>query len=83
MDWDKHRRRKAAAKCHMRINFQSFLPNFVLIKTAQDADRKRAREVAAGVEAGEIVIFDRASVSAWVKGLLRFSLIATIVAASL
>ena len=62
MDWAKHRRRKAAAKCHMRLNLQSFLPNFVLIDTARDADPKRAREVAAGVEAGEIVIFDRAYV---------------------
>ena len=62
MDWAKHRRRKAAAKRHMRLNLQSFLPNFVLIDTAKDADPKRAREVAAGVEAGQIVIFDRAYV---------------------
>jgi hypothetical protein len=62
MDWAKHRRRKAAAKRHMRLNLQSFLPNFVLIDTAKDADPKRAREAAAGVEAGQIVIFDRAYV---------------------
>ncbi|VGO16240.1 hypothetical protein PDESU_04831 [Pontiella desulfatans] len=26
MDWAKHRRRKAAAKCHLRLDLQSFLP---------------------------------------------------------
>jgi len=62
MDWAKHRRRKAAAKCHMRLNLQSFLPNFVLVDTARDSDPKRAREVCAGVEEGEIVVFDRAYV---------------------
>lgn len=60
MDWAKHRRRKAAAKCHMRLDLQTFLPRFVLIDTARDADPKRAREVCAAVEAGEIVVFDRA-----------------------
>jgi hypothetical protein len=62
MDWAKHRRRKAAAKCHLRLNLQSFLPNFALIDTAKDSDPKRAWEVCAGVQAGEIVIFDRAYV---------------------
>jgi len=54
MDGAKHRRRKAAAKCHMRLDSQSFLPNFVLIDTARHNDAKRAREVCAGVQAGEI-----------------------------
>jgi len=62
MDWAKHRRRKAAAKCHMRLALQSFLPRFVLIDTARDAYPKRAREVCAAVQAGEIVVFDRAYV---------------------
>ena len=26
IDWAKHRRRKAAAKCHMQLNLQTFLP---------------------------------------------------------
>jgi len=62
MDWAKHRRRKAAAKCHMRLDLQSFLPSFVLIDTARHNDAKRAREVCAGVQAGEIVVFDKAYV---------------------
>ena len=62
MDWAKHRRRKAAAKCHMRLDLQSFLPSFVLVDTAKDSDCKRAWEACAGVAAGEIVVFDRAYV---------------------
>jgi len=62
MDWAKHRRRKAAAKCHLRLDLQSFLPRFAIIDTAREADAKRAREVCAGVQEGEIVIFDKAYV---------------------
>src|SRR6266511_5872240 len=62
MDWAKHRRRKAAAKCHLRLDLQSFLPRFAIIDTAREADAKRAREVCAGIKAGEIVIFDKAYV---------------------
>ncbi len=43
LDWAKHRRRKAAAKTHMRLNLQSLLPNFVIIDTAGEHDNKRAR----------------------------------------
>ena len=59
MDWAKHRRRKAAAKCHLRLDLQSFLPRFAIIDTARDADAKRAWEVCADIQEGEIVIFDR------------------------
>src|SRR5213593_3903461 len=59
MDWAKHRRRKAAAKTHMRLNLQSLLPSFVIIDTAGQHDNKRARELCAGVKSGEIVLFDK------------------------
>lgn len=62
MDWAKHRRRKAAAKCHLRLDLQSFLPRFAIVDTARHNDAKRAREVCAGIKAGEIVIFDKAYV---------------------
>jgi hypothetical protein len=62
LDWARHRRRKAAAKCHLRLDLQSFLPRFALVDTARHNDAKRAREVCAGVKAGEIVIFDKAYV---------------------
>lgn len=59
LDWAKHRRRKAAAKTHMRLNLQSLLPSFVIIDTAGEHDNKRARELCAGVKSGEIVLFDK------------------------
>ncbi len=62
LDWAKHRRRKAAAKCHLRLDLQSFLPLFAIVDTARYNDAKRARELCAGVKAGEIVIFDKAYV---------------------
>jgi len=62
LDWAKHRRRKAAAKCHLRLDLHSFLPRFALIDTARDNDARRAREVCAGIRAGEIVLFDKAYV---------------------
>ncbi len=62
LDWARHRRRKAAAKCHLRLDLHSFLPRFALVDTARDNDAKRAREVCAGIRAGEIVLFDKAYV---------------------
>jgi hypothetical protein len=59
MDWAQHRRRKAAAKTHMRLNLQSLLPSFVIIDTAGEHDNKRAREVCAGIKSGEIALFDK------------------------
>jgi hypothetical protein len=59
MDWAKHRRRKAAAKTHMRLNLQSLLPGFVIVDTAAEHDNVRARELCAGVKSGEIVLFDK------------------------
>lgn len=60
MDWAKHRRRKAAAKCHLRLDLQSFLPRFAIIDTAKENDAKRSRELCAAIRAGEIVVFDKA-----------------------
>ncbi|MBN1670874.1 MAG: IS4 family transposase [Kiritimatiellae bacterium] len=62
MDWAKHRRRKAAAKCHLRLNLQSFLPQCAIIDTARFHDNSRARALCAGLESGEIVVFDKAYV---------------------
>lgn len=62
MDWAKHRRRKAAAKCHLRLDLQTFLPRFAIVDTAGEHETRRAHEFCAGVRAGEIVIFDKAYV---------------------
>jgi len=62
IDWARHRRRKAAAKLHLRLNLQCFLPTFAIVDTAAHNDNKRARELCAGLDAGEIAVFDKAYV---------------------
>ena len=62
MDWAKHRRRKAAAKCHMRLDLQTFLPRFALVKAASTHDSTEAAELCADIRAGEVVVFDKAYV---------------------
>ena len=59
MDWAKHRRRKAAAKTHVRLNFQNLLPGFVVVNTAAEHDNVRARELCADLKEGEIALFDK------------------------
>lgn len=60
MDWAKHRRRKAAAKCHLRLNLQSFLPACAIIDTAKFHDSTKAQNLCAGLQEGEIAVFDKA-----------------------
>ena len=62
MDWAGHRRRKAAAKCHLRLDLRSQLPRFAIIDTARENDIKRARELCAAIRRREIVLFDKAYV---------------------
>jgi hypothetical protein len=62
IDWAKHRRKKAAAKCHLRLSLQDMLPRFLIVGSAADSDARRARELCAGVDKGEIIVFDRAYV---------------------
>ena len=60
MDWASHRRRKAAAKCHVRLDMRSFLPQCVIIGSGREADAPKAPRLCATLQKGEIVIFDRA-----------------------
>ena len=62
MGWAKHRRQKAAAKMHTALNMRSFLPNFVIVKSACDSDPKSAWELCADMKTGEVVVFDKAYV---------------------
>jgi hypothetical protein len=62
MDWAQHRRRKAAAKLHLRLCVGSFLPACAIVDTAWEGDNKRARELCAGLQSGEIALFDKAYV---------------------
>lgn len=59
MDWAAHRRRKAAAKCHLRLNFETLLPGFVVVDVAREHDNVRAAQATAGLKKGEILIMDR------------------------
>jgi len=62
MDWAKHRLRKAAAKCHMQLNLQTFLPEFAIIKNASTHDSTEAYDLCANLKNGEIAVFDKAYV---------------------
>lgn len=62
LEWAKHRRQKAAAKLHMNLDMQSFLPSFAIVRTAKQSDSKAAWEVCAHLKAGEIAVFDKAYV---------------------
>lgn len=62
LDWAKHRRRKAAAKMHLRLNLQTFMPSFAIVKAGNTHDSTEAKEICAGMQAGEIVVFDKAYV---------------------
>ncbi len=62
MSWAKHRRRKAAAKCHMCLDALSFLPRFIVVKAAKSHDAVVAHTLCANLLAGEIVVFDKAYV---------------------
>jgi len=59
LDWAKHRRRKAAAKTHLRLNLQSLLPELAIVDTAAEHDNLRARELCADLKSGEIALFDK------------------------
>ncbi len=59
VDWARHRRRKAAAKMHLRLDLQSLLPGFAVVDTAAEHDSLRARELCADLKSGEIALFDR------------------------
>lgn len=60
MSWAKHRRRKAADKLHLRLSLQSFMPGFALNEEARHHDDTRAAVLCAGLQEGEIALFDKA-----------------------
>ena len=62
MSWAKHRRRKAAAKCHMLLDAQTFLPRFAVVRGAGSHDAVVAKTLCNGLRDGEFVIFDKAYV---------------------
>ena len=62
IDWARHRRKKAAAKCHMRLNVGSFLPAFAVVEDAGHHDSTQAARLCAALVAGDVILGDRAYV---------------------
>src|SRR5690606_38606260 len=62
MDWAKHRRRKAAAKLHLCLNLQTFLPTVAIVEEASHHDSSRMMNLCARLQDGEIAVFDKAYV---------------------
>lgn len=62
ISWAQHRRQKAALKAHTGLNLQSFLPDFMIVKSAKDSDPKTAWELCGKLKFGEVAIFDKAYV---------------------
>ena len=59
ISWAKHRRCKAAAKCHMLLDAQTFLPRFAVVKSAKSHDAVMAKTLCSGLRDGEFVVFDK------------------------
>ena len=62
IDWARHRRKKAAAKCHLRLNIGSFLPAFAVVEDAGHHDSTKAQALCAGLAEGDVLLGDRAYV---------------------
>jgi hypothetical protein len=72
IDWARHRRRKAAAKTHMRLNVGSMLPTFAIVEDAAHHDSTRADALCDGMKAGDVLLADRAYVDLrFLHGLAR------------
>lgn len=59
LDWAEHNHRKAAAKCHVRLGLRNLLPGFVVVGSAKEGELAKVRALCAGLQRGEIVLFDR------------------------
>jgi hypothetical protein len=51
-----------ASTLHLRLNLQTFLPSFAIIEEASHHDNARSLQLCAGLQAGEITVFDKAYV---------------------
>ena len=62
IDWARYRRKKAAAKTHMRIDVGSMLPCFAIVEEGAPHDSTRAEALCEGLRDGDILLADRAYV---------------------
>ena len=72
IDWARRRRRKAAAKTHMRLNVGTMLPSFAIVEDASHHDPKRAGALCGGLRDGDVPLAGRACLDlAFPNGLQR------------
>ncbi|HRV46046.1 MAG: IS4 family transposase [Kiritimatiellae bacterium] len=70
IDWARHRRKKAAAKTHLRLDVGNRLPAFAVVEDAAHHDSKRAQALCEGLKDGDVLLADRAYVDlAFLHGL--------------
>lgn len=62
IDWARHRRKKAAAKLHMRLDVGTMLPSFAVVDKAAPHDITIAPVLCANLKDGNILLADRAYV---------------------
>ena len=60
MPWAKHRRKKAAVKCHLSLNRQNHLPQAVCVEEACHHDNRQARFLCNPLQDGSIMVADKA-----------------------
>ena len=60
MPWAKHRRKKAAVKCHLSLNLQHHLPQAVCVEEARHHDNRQARFLCPPLPDGSIIVADKA-----------------------
>ncbi len=60
MPWAKHRRKKAAVKCHLSLNLQNHLPQAVCVEEACHHDNRQARFLCSPLQDGSIMVADKA-----------------------
>jgi len=60
IDWARHRRKKAAAKLHLRLDVGSRLGAFAVVEDAAHHDSVRADALCADLKAGDVCVADRA-----------------------
>jgi hypothetical protein len=48
-----------AAKCHIQLNLQTFLPQFAIVKEASTHDSTETYKLCQNLKSGEIGVFDR------------------------
>ena len=60
MPWAKHRRKKAAVKCHLSLNLQNHLPQAICVEEARHHDNRQARFLCNPLQDGSIMVADKA-----------------------